>query len=197
MKTRCSPCQLLCCDSQPVGYAQTPLCLTHVLPCNPVFQMLISGGVLLPKILRGRTDPRKNYEVDETWVHPCLSLSPPPRPPVSTVVTHHSDFPSVFRGFVLFPVAQSLVLSNIYLFIWRHRLLVVHSMWNLHCIKQAEQAWGLICSTACAGLVSWSRDWACAPCIARRTLHHGTISNVSQAVFESFFYLKKWSVITQ
>ena len=47
------------------GYAQTPLCLTHVLLCNPVFQMLISGGVLLPKILRGRTDPRQNYEADE------------------------------------------------------------------------------------------------------------------------------------
>ena len=97
MKTRCSPCQLLCCDRQPVGYAQTPLCLTHVLPCNPVFQMLISGGVLLPKILRGTTDPRRNYEVDESWVHPCLGFSLPPCPPVSTLVTHHSRFLLCFQ----------------------------------------------------------------------------------------------------
>ena len=34
-------------------------------------------------------------------------------------------------------------------------------------------AWGLICSTACEGLVSWSRDWACAPCIASGFLTTG------------------------
>ena len=141
MKTRCGPGWLLCYGVQPAGYAPTPLCLTHVLPFNPVFQMLSSGGVHLPKLLRGRTDARQNYEIDETWVHPCLSFSLPPCPPVSTLVTHHLgawEFSSLFWGIMLFLVVQSLILSNIYLFIRRPQVLGVCSVWNLPSIKQAQ-----------------------------------------------------------
>lgn len=60
--------------------------------------MQISGCLLLPKVLRGTTGPRPNHEVDETWLHPLLSFSPPTCPPVPTRLTHHSGSSRCFPG---------------------------------------------------------------------------------------------------
>lgn len=60
--------------------------------------MQICGCLLLPKVLRGTTGPRPNHEVDETWLHPLLSFSPPTCPPVPTLLTHHSGSSRCFPG---------------------------------------------------------------------------------------------------